>query len=257
MTHTQQGISRTRWVAALSVGAALIVSQTNLTGDGSGLARAGVALRGYISDPGKFPNGKSTYQSDGGIGFPSSPVPLEIVSLSLTSSGSPDESVALPRVGGVSFVDTTFSAVGAFNFSDPGSEPFVPWPWTNSVIRFQVGGGGSGGSDGTWPIEVLSIDALSADQGEASGGVAPIVIRESPSLATIGQHTQTTLPGGMYQIDSFFDVFFELSFDGGATYHPGSAPLRMNLTNIVPEPGTVVLALLGAAGCGMWLQRRR
>jgi hypothetical protein len=58
----------------------------------------------------------------------------------------------------------------------------------------------------------------------------------------------------MYHIDSFFDVFTELSIDGGTTWIPkaGNRGTRVNLGG-VPEPSSVLLAMLalfGAAGLG-------
>ena len=52
---------------------------------------------------------------------------------------------------------------------------------------------------------------------------------------------------------SFFDAFFEISLDGGATWIPsvnGSARLTL-----VPEPGTAMLA--GLTGSTILMRRRR
>ena len=49
--------------------------------------------------------------------------------------------------------------------------------------------------------------------GYVPGG-PPILIREDPAQASVGQTTITDLGGGLYHIDSFFDVFTELSVDG-------------------------------------------
>ncbi len=65
-------------------------------------------------------------------------------------------------------------------------------------------------------------------------------IRESPTLASTGNHSITDVPGG-YVIDSFFDVFTELSLDGGATWFPSTGP--MHIEN--PEP--TALGLLAVA----------
>jgi hypothetical protein len=48
-----------------------------------------------------------------------------------------------------------------------------------------------------------------------SVGGSNIQIRESPTLQSLGATTITDLGGGLWEIDSFFDVFTELSVDGG------------------------------------------
>jgi hypothetical protein len=97
--------------------------------------------------------------------------------------------------------------------------------------------------------EMLQLDIT----GPSSVGT--IMIRESPTKASTG-HTSITYNGnGTCMISSFFDVFTELSIDGGQTWIPDmNAPAHLTL---VPEPSSVVLlavALLALAG---WVRRRR
>ena len=77
-----------------------------------------------------------------------------------------------------------------------------------------------------------------------------VMIRESPTLASAGGTTITDL-GGSFAIDSFFDVFTELSTDGGQSWTPSSDKLR--ITSVTPEPATMCLLGLG----GLLLRRRR
>ena len=58
--------------------------------------------------------------------------------------------------------------------------------------------------------EMLSLDL--------SGGTQPggIMVRESPSKASLDR-TSVRIDGSNYQISSFFDIFTEVSLDGGAT----------------------------------------
>ena len=69
------------------------------------------------------------------------------------------------------------------------------------------------------------------------------MIRESPTLASVGQTTITDIGGGMYRIDSFFDVFTELSVDGGNSWIPSDSSTRVTLES--PEPSTFALLGLG------------
>ena len=64
--------------------------------------------------------------------------------------------------------------------------------------------------------------------------IGPFHIRESPTLPSRGHYSVQTLPGGMYHIDSFFDVFTELSIDGGQTWIPSQGASRIS---ILPTPG--------------------
>lgn len=67
-----------------------------------------------------------------------------------------------------------------------------------------------------------------------SGGGMPVMIRESPTLASYGGTNQRDLGGGNYRIDSFFDVFTELSLDGGQSWFPTSD--QMHLTTVDQSP---------------------
>ena len=72
--------------------------------------------------------------------------------------------------------------------------------------------------DGT--TRVFQTEMLQLD---ISGGTLPpgTMIRESPTLQSTGQTTIKSL-GTNYQIDSFFDIFTELSIDGGQTWFPST-----------------------------------
>jgi len=69
---------------------------------------------------------------------------------------------------------------------------------------------------GTFDAEIVSMD-LSGNAGEFT-----IMLREDPVRASVGSTAITDLGGGLYQIDSFFDVFTELSIDGGQVWYPAS-----------------------------------
>ncbi len=107
--------------------------------------------------------------------------------------------------------------------------------------------GKTGNTTGTFATELISLNLSGAT------ALGPFLFRESPTLASSGQTTITDLGGGQYRIDSFFDVFTELSLDNGANWIPNaSGAARFTL---IPEPGTALCAAL--AGGILCLRRRR
>jgi hypothetical protein len=109
-----------------------------------------------------------------------------------------------------------------------------------SVMTF----GKIGNTTGTFQTEIISMSLT----GTTSMG--SVIIREDPGISSLGQTTITNLGGGLYEIDSFFDVFTELSFDGGNNWFACDAPTQLGVT---PEPATICLFALG----GMLLRKRR
>lgn len=92
---------------------------------------------------------------------------------------------------------------------------------------------------GTFSTEMLAMELT----GNTPFG--PVMIRESPTLPSVGQTTVSEVGGGQYQIDSFFDIFTELSLDGGEHWIPQSTPgpKRMTLPDAASTAGMLVLAL--------------
>jgi hypothetical protein len=101
-----------------------------------------------------------------------------------------------------------------------------------------------GYTTGTFSTEIVSMSL----SGNTPSG--PIIVRESPTYSSTGQTTITDLGGGLYHIDSFFDVWTELSVDGGMNWIPCDASTRMTL---VPEPATLCLLAIG----GLLLRKRK
>ena len=95
---------------------------------------------------------------------------------------------------------------------------------------------------GSYSLEVLAMDV------NLGGGA---LIRESPVQHSLGSATITGGGGGGgYMIDSFFDVFTELSLDNGQNWVPSTSAEHFVLT---PEPASLALLGLGA----LVISRRR
>lgn len=113
-------------------------------------------------------------------------------------------------------------------------------PVTTKVYNY------TSGQTGTFDTEILSMNLTAV-------GMPGVLIRESPTLHSTGRVSVEGGGGGGggYRIESFFDVFTELSLDGGNFWGPDmEAPGRMTLC---PEPATLSVLALG----GLALLRRR
>jgi hypothetical protein len=82
-----------------------------------------------------------------------------------------------------------------------------------------------------------------------------VMIRESPTLASTGHTTLTPVLGG-YQIDSFFDIYTELSLDDGMTWMPADSVERVDYT-CIPEPPSTALLAIGMTGLLLMYRRSR
>lgn len=97
------------------------------------------------------------------------------------------------------------------------------------------------------PVRTFDTEMLSMDLSIAIDPNQNWHLRESPTWPTRGQATLTDLGDGQWRIDSFFDVFTELSIDGGASWHAGQA---------IPEPASMSLAALSLAAINARRRRR-
>ena len=136
--------------------------------------------------------------------------------------------------------DSTVEGDAFFNRS------FVGHFATNAAVTTLVHNK-SGLTTGTFQTEMLALSL------SALTSVGTVMIRESPTLPSLGMTTVSALGGGQYQIDSFFDVFTELSIDGGQSFIPSMGSTRVEL---VPEPSSLVLLLCGFLVAALTLRRR-
>ena len=125
--------------------------------------------------------------------------------------------------------DVAVSNGGVPIFSGPvaGNGP------VQTIVRNKIGH-----VTGTFDTEMLSMSLTSVTP------LGPVMIRESPTLPSLGTTSITDIGGGLYHIDSFFDVWTELSIDGGQTWIPdanGPAHVQLN----IPAPGAATLLAFG------------
>jgi hypothetical protein len=100
--------------------------------------------------------------------------------------------------------------------------PFQPVTG-NANVTVQVANRGTGpNGEQVYATEMLALDL--------SGGSLParVMVRESPTKASLGETRIMPTTGG-FAIISFFDVFTELSLDGGQTWSPAETPGHMEM----------------------------
>jgi hypothetical protein len=249
MTRHSGGPARPNYTLVLSVAIVLALCTAFFAGDGADLARAAGGVVMYEADHGRFPRG-GKLQSTDGTTFNSNPA-VALESMELRHSPGPDGSVPVPPLGGSLQVDSFFDIFVDFTYG-PVSEPFG-FVSPDVQVAFSIENQTNPGVEGKYRTEILEL-ALTGQASLFGGPPVPVVIRESPTLPSLGQHSITKLSDGVYRIDSFFDVFAEISING-APFEPASSSFRLELTSI-PEPGTLWLLAFGALTAGMWRWRR-
>jgi len=115
-----------------------------------------------------------------------------------------------------------------------------PYPFEVVGPLHAVAYGKAGQTTGTFNVEITSMDLT--DEIPTLLGPMPVVVRESPTETTSGQTTITDIGGGYWHIDSFFDVYTELSLDGSPFVPSTGGSFRINLGEI---PGESELIRIG------------
>lgn len=91
----------------------------------------------------------------------------------------------------------------------------------------------------TFDTEMLSL--------ELNGGsplFGQVMLRESPTLHSVGKNTLRSDPRG-YRVSSFFDVFLELSLDGGGSWNPANRAMRVLASMPPAVPGSLFASKVG------------
>ena len=112
-----------------------------------------------------------------------------------------------------------YNFTGNVQFELSQNGPSGPWqPMTaNGPVVVRVTNVGTSGTVSHFDTEMQLLNL--------SGGSLPpgVMIRESPTLQSPGRLEMRPLSGGYYGISSFFDIFTELSVDGGQSWMPAQS----------------------------------
>lgn len=195
------------------------------TGLGLVLAAPGVLAQCQTNQVCWPPSG-CAYPAPGPIFYPASPGPHGIRNGFLHD---PNACTPLPTQGGTS-VDSFFDIFVEIDLSSNGGSSWVhhgltPQPGGVHIQYEQI-------QPPAPPGTIIFDTELVALTLTGSG----FIVRESPTLASTGRITQTDLGGGQFRIDSFFDVFTELSLDGGQTWYPSDQTLHVTSIQNDPTP---------------------
>ena len=206
-----------------------------VTADGKAIKEQGVQI---VADNDLLLNPAQTYSSDGGeVEWPIPSIAIKEKGVQFTAL---DGASPFPAGGGALALNVTFNFAYEIEFELDGQPPIV----TSGTGTGHVAGGSTALEPGVFQLEMLEFNISGM-----LDPMTPFLLRESPTLSSTGVTTLTSLGGGQYQIDSFFDVFTELSLDGGATWVPATAQ--------VPEPSALALAALAAIGFAAHVRRGR
>src|SRR5205085_8748034 len=115
----------------------------------------------------------------------------------------------------------TFPTTIDFQYSSDGGKTFLNAGGSNVITTIQVHGSFLSGSNG--PVSYLDTEMTSMTISNLPLGA---IVRESPTKASLGKHTIRAVDGS-YRISSFFDVFLEVSLDGGQTFSAALTPTHV------------------------------
>jgi hypothetical protein len=83
-------------------------------------------------------------------------------------------------------------------------------------------------------VQVLETEIVALDL-QGAGLPQGVLVRESPALGSFGRTTITTLERDRSRIESVYDVWLEISLDGGRSWNRADAPVRMTLAPVAPQ----------------------
>ena len=99
------------------------------------------------------------------------------------------------------------------------------------------------GTTATGEFQTEIVDMTLTGTMPAPGAQVGVILRQNPAKPSPGAVKTTEQGSGKYTVDSFFDVFFELSLDGGLNWAEGDQGANITLVErtAIPEPNLNLL----------------
>jgi hypothetical protein len=129
--------------------------------------------------------------------------------------------------------------------TDLANTPIGPLTLTGTIEQ-EVLGRTFSTETGTWTTELTSLSLSGPVLGDT------LTVALDTSHTSSGTTSIVPVGDGTFRIDSFFDVFVELTLDGVPPLTVNRGPLELVLSPVaaVPEPSTWAMMILGFAGIG-------
>ena len=212
LAHSFRSLHRHRALAAIAAGLALLLGAPCL------LAQCQTNQNCYP------PPGGCAYPAPGAIFYPGTSGPMGIRNGFMHD---PNACATMPTLGG-SAIDSFFDIFFEVELTTDGGTNWTPYHLGPRPSGVRILPPVLAPPELHFDTEMLQLDLV--------GGGMPVMIRESPTLKSLGGTNQRDLGGGLYRIDSFFDVFTELSVDNGQSWLPASQPLHVTTIDLTPTP---------------------
>ncbi|MBN2474624.1 MAG: hypothetical protein JXB62_08445 [Pirellulales bacterium] len=175
-----------------------------------------------LGDPGMFPVVNSQYVSSTHVTFGDLHAGIHSVTLSVPDQENP---MPLPPAGETVEVNSFFDVF--FVYQGPGDVEPLEISLPGVPVRMMITNVTDQTTDGEQVFETEIVSMVLAGNPLPGG----VMLREAPRAESEGGHTvRTNLGGEQFSVDSFFDVFCELSIDGGQTWHVADVPLHVDFT---------------------------
>jgi hypothetical protein len=214
------------------------------------LMTAGVAKADIVSSTPTLPVLGVPYTSTTGVGcFPAAGVCALPGTLTLNAVIPSPPS---PPSFNASGQDIVSSATYVGTLTDLANTTIGPLTLTGTVEQ-EVLGRTFETETGTWTTDLVSLSL----SGPVLGHTLTLAL--DPSQTSSGTTSIVPLSDGTFRINSFFDVFVELTIDTNTPLHASRGPIELTLSPVVavPERSTWAMMILGFAGVGFMAYRRK